>query len=216
MTREITLTPEELFYLGKILNAAYIDYAYIAAMKDIQMKKEVAAQDIRLSLTAKNYLMEDFSGEVEIDEAVKHLLSPIFFGEFESMVSVCIIQEKSYVNSVRIHTGKDATVMVLMLEDGLHISLVEDNDIRHLVYSLMPDGYADISIPDSPSIDRKKITRVIACKNALVGRDATVTVFFECDGLMCKDAGNVIEVLHCANFCTEVFNILKGADYGLS
>ena len=32
---EITLSPEELYYLGSVLQAKYIDYAYVAAMDDI-------------------------------------------------------------------------------------------------------------------------------------------------------------------------------------
>ena len=38
MQHEFVLTPKELYFLGSIFRARYIDYAYISAMDDIQKR----------------------------------------------------------------------------------------------------------------------------------------------------------------------------------
>ena len=56
---QIQLTPEELFFLGRLMDAKYIDYDYYAAMGDIR-------------------------GEIEISEEAAALMRPVFFGTCET------------------------------------------------------------------------------------------------------------------------------------
>ena len=61
----LVLTPKELYCLGGILSARYIDYAYIAALDDIGQDYALFEKETRASLVAKGMLEEDFSGLAE-------------------------------------------------------------------------------------------------------------------------------------------------------
>ncbi len=89
MEKEIILTPEELYYLGTLLQAKYIDYAYVAAMDDIGQNYKLFEKETGAALVSKGILLEDFSGNTEISEAAAGLLRPIFFGETETSIDIC-------------------------------------------------------------------------------------------------------------------------------
>lgn len=87
------VTPVELFFLGVQMNAKYIDYQYIAMMPDVQKNYSFHEQKTLERLEEKGILEEDFSGIVEIEEEIKELLLPVFFGETESRIQT---EQKSF------------------------------------------------------------------------------------------------------------------------
>ncbi len=84
MKEEVQVTPEELYYLGKCMQAKFIDYAYIAAMNDIQQNYTLQEQRSLETLEEKELIEEDFSGEIDIPDEVRQLFEPVFFGRKES------------------------------------------------------------------------------------------------------------------------------------
>ena len=86
MKEEVQVTPEELYYLGKCMQAKFIDYAYIAAMDDIQKDYILQEQRALETLEDKDLIEEDFSGEIDIPEEVRLLFEPVFFGRKESLL----------------------------------------------------------------------------------------------------------------------------------
>jgi hypothetical protein len=210
MNPEIILTPEELYYVGKLLKAKYIDYVYIAAMKDIQQNAEAARQDIQRGLSGKGYLSEDFSGDIEIDEKVRTLVEPVLFGNFESSITICEIGETALVKSLRFHRNEKRTVLSVMGGDGLHISEISDDEMKSCVVSLLPKDYLQKTMETGQSVTRESITRVFAFKNMVVGDRAEVKVFFESDGWLCYENENKVSVVEGGYFCDEAYRILKG------
>ena len=84
--KEIVLTPEELFFLARKMKAKYLDYEYLALMRDVQNESDVKEIKAMESLSSKSYLEEDFEGEIEIDEVVAKTLNPVFFGKIETLL----------------------------------------------------------------------------------------------------------------------------------
>ena len=210
MTPEITLTPEELYYLGKLLKARYIDYAYIAAMKDIQQNAEASKQDAQRDLTQKGYLIEDFSGEVEIDDDLRKLLGAVLLGDFESSLSVCEIGEKTAVTSARFHIADGLTVLTTMGDGEIHLSEFDDDQLKQLVASLLPPGYLAKEMKTGQTVTKDSIRRVLVFKNTHVGEKAEVKVYFESDGWICFDGGDRVSVVEGSYFCDDAYRILKG------
>ena len=81
---ELKLTPMELVFCGKLLDAKYIDYDYFAAMPDIQLNHDLREQETMEKLEEDGVIELDFYDHAEFDEEVKELLLPVFFGETES------------------------------------------------------------------------------------------------------------------------------------
>ena len=63
MNKEIILTPEELYYLGGLMQARSIDYAYVSAIRDTKKSYKLIAQESKAKLVDAGILMEDFGGE---------------------------------------------------------------------------------------------------------------------------------------------------------
>ena len=83
---ELILTYEQLYFLGEILKAKYIDYRYIKAMQDIQ-KQYIYLKNKNISeLLGAGVLQEDFSGNLKVLPVYEALLSPIFFGDFQALM----------------------------------------------------------------------------------------------------------------------------------
>lgn len=216
MDQDLILLPEELFYLGKLLNAERIDYAYIAAMKDIQQNYEAANQDIECSLCEKNYITIDFSGTVDVDTRVQALISPLYFGLFESTINICVIDEKATVTTIRIHSDDKLCVCVVLKEDGFHIFELADDQLLGIIAGLLPEDYLSVSLPERKEVIKEKITRVIAFKNITVGKSSEVKVYFENDGFMCRSIGEDVEMVDGVTFCSDAYRVLKGENYGIS
>ena len=51
--KELLLSPEEIYYIGKVSGGKYLDYDYIAAMKDIGKRGKIKHQEILDSLERK-------------------------------------------------------------------------------------------------------------------------------------------------------------------
>lgn len=88
MSEELKLTPVELFFCGKLLQAKYIDYDYFAAMPDIQINHDLREQEALEKLEEDGVVEMDFYDNAEFEEEAKELLLPVFFGETESRMEI--------------------------------------------------------------------------------------------------------------------------------
>lgn len=82
--KELILSPEEIYYIGKVTGGKYLDYDYIAAMQDIEKRGRIKEQEILDSLEKKGYAQEDFLGNLEVDPACIEILQPLYQGMYES------------------------------------------------------------------------------------------------------------------------------------
>ena len=117
---ELILTYEQLYFLGEILKAKYIDYRYIKAMQDIQ-KQYIYLKNKNISeLLGAGVLQEDFSGNLKVLPVYEALLSPIFFGEEETCV------ETSDGQAYLFHQKEGEQTAVAVVENQLHIRPIKD------------------------------------------------------------------------------------------
>lgn len=126
MSSPITLTAKELYFLGKILQANYIDYAYIAAMPGIQQRYRVHEQQAVESLEDKGLLEEDFGGEIEVSEEAEALFAPMFFGETEYLLD----NGKVW----RIHQQDGQCTIALLEGENIQIQSGDDRALEALLH----------------------------------------------------------------------------------
>lgn len=81
--KELILSPEEIYYIGKVSGGKYLDYDYIAAMQDIGKRGKIKAQEILDGLERKGYAEEDFLGNLEVEPACTEMLQPVYQGMYE-------------------------------------------------------------------------------------------------------------------------------------
>ncbi len=125
----IELTPRELFFLAKLMNAKYLDYAYIAMMPDIQINYSLNEIEALEALSDKGYVESDFAGELDIDPQVINIMSPVFFGTVECLI---IKNDKKY----RIHQS-DSNMILSEISDSSNLEFrqIDDNMLRSMLDS---------------------------------------------------------------------------------
>ena len=208
----LVLTPKELYCLGGILSARYIDYAYIAALDDIGQDYALFEKETRASLVAKGMLEEDFSGEIEPDEACARLLQPVFFGTVETSLNICSIGEELKVDVYNYHFYRGKITLVKNHGKELLVSEVAPEMIEETVKALVPGAYTFRSGRQVADFDKSKVTRFFSAKSVDVGKASRVKTFIEFDGMLCTEADEEKLVsLSADDFIRAVNDVIKGA-----
>jgi len=179
MEATLTLTPEQLFFLGTVMNAEHINYAYIAALGELQRNYNRTRRKCLDELVQAGVLRERLSGELSLRPACKKLLSSLFFGATETELEVFTLGEKAERKTVRLHWWEDSVTRVNVYPDRLEISQSSLEQIEALVQDLV--GYTEHPIPVS-GIQKDAVTRIITAKQATVGIGSKGTVLFEQHG----------------------------------
>lgn len=208
--QELIITPEQLFFLGKMRKAKYLDYGYIEAMKDIRQNAKAKQDDANWALVEKGYAQEDFFGGITLEKWVEEMTDPVFFGEFESTVSLCDVGETTTQRIWRLHFKEGQGVLSVFQEDGIHFMPLTEEGLKGIIVSLLPEGAFEREVPQSVTVRRENIKKIIAFKNNHVGLKAEVKVFFECEGNICCDLGDRMALIAPVDFCNEGYRILKG------
>ncbi|MBO5869591.1 MAG: hypothetical protein J6Q89_02460 [Clostridia bacterium] len=209
MDKEIIFTPEELYYMGRFLQAKYIDYAYIAAMADIKQNYALFESEVKATLVSAGILMEDFGGDLEVDPNVLSVLKPIFFGETETSIDICNIGETNTVAVFKYHFYDGAITMVTGDNGKLAIKTSDQISIREKVESLISEKYvAENRAVDT--IDKNQVTRFMAFKQISLGVTSVVKTYIEADGIFYHEKGQTIESVTREQFVSDAFDIVKG------
>ena len=164
----LILTCEQLYFLGEILKAKYIDYRYIKAMPDIQKQYTYLKNKSISALLRAGILQEDFTGNLKVLPAYEALFSPIFFGKEEACV------ETSDGRAYMFHQKGEVRTAVTAAEDQLHIRPAKDI-------------FAETSNMLNKIFDGQKAV-VISCKYAKIGvGDAEQRLSSDEKGIYIKD-----------------------------
>ena len=86
--REIRMSLVELYYLGTLMEAKYIDYSYIVAMPDIGKQYDLHEQEALAGLEKAGLIDVDFGGDAEVTDAARRLAEPVFFGTIETRANL--------------------------------------------------------------------------------------------------------------------------------
>ena len=214
MKKEIILTPEELYYMGTVLRAKYIDYAYVAAMGDISQNRGLYESLCREGLAKKGILLEDFSGQTEVDRSARQLLEPVFFGEMEASLDVAFITEDGNrtARNRRFHFYEGRITSAVPGPEGIVLQEADDGQLQAWIAALLPEGYqAEEEKLPIKDMDRKRISRILAVKNTRVGEKSTVEIYVEYQGKIYRElADGMAESLPGAQFCLRAYRGLKG------
>ena len=209
MASLMTIRPEELFFLGEIMEAEYIDYSYIQAMEDVQQNFDVAKKDAIAGLGEKGLVKESISGRLKVKPVAEELFGPVFFGEKETVAVVLRNGAKQEAYTKFFHF-KDADITCITMEDGLlnieKKALVEVEAFAKTLF----DGAATNPMEDSKlAID--DITDIVKVKSGIVRVGAKEQTWCIADGvLFAGDHRGEPVVTSIEDATAEAVQILKG------
>ena len=183
MSGIVQISPEELFFLGKHMRARYIDYDYVRSMKDIQQQYTLREKEILAGLVKRGLLTEDFSGDMELNEEVKSLLKPSFFGEFVSEVILLMDREKGEPEQYKFHFLEGKIVRVQLKGDQLIFQADGEGELERLKNIVIPEDYqgnpSEISLD---GMEKDKLDGWMTLKNLRIRKEANVVQFVKIDG----------------------------------
>ncbi|MCM1244435.1 MAG: hypothetical protein NC293_02185 [Roseburia sp.] len=190
MEQEIRVTPEELYYLGGLMDAKYIDYEYVAAMEDIEIKPSMYQSKVKSALAAKGMLEEDFSGNMELPQIVKEIITPVFFGEFESNLDICVLGEEDQTERIKYHFYKKSIVKVLWGKGEWRITKCNHEDIIEEVKQHIFKTKSEIQ---DKIFDSDSVSQILVLKHVQIGKESMVKIYFLCeDVLFCENENEEI------------------------
>lgn len=127
MNESCRLTPVELYFCAKIMEARYLDYDYVKVMPDVQKQYLMREQEAMECLEEKGIIETDFEGVVSFDEEIRELLIPVFFGEKESRMDI------EGQESRRFHIGQEKIIMTVLDEGIISLTEVTEKEIREML-----------------------------------------------------------------------------------
>lgn len=209
MNTEIILSPEELYFFGKLLQAKYMDYAYVAAIKGIGKEGALFDKEIQAKLVSSGALLEDFSGNIEVNSDYSDLLKPVFFGEFEAALNDYVNGDEAKATVIKFHMLDDVITMVSSLNGKFIFKRVDLLEIKEIIENMLPENY---SCEDGveEKLYKDKLARVIVFKNTAVGKAAKGERFFGQDGKLLRISNNVFVTVSRETFENLSYNIIKG------
>lgn len=207
---EYILSPEELFFLGTLLQAKYIDYAYIAAMDDIQENFLLKKKETISGLVNKGLVQEDFSGELEVGAELRALLEPVFFGVTETSLDVCYVRDNKHVDIYKFHHKNGKITLVTGKERMLDIKAIDDSFFVNALDYITRD-ISNICSEVLSSLEYNEITRMIAVKSSVVSGSSYVNTYFEVNNHLYteRETGELCSVSK-EDFIRDSIAILRG------
>lgn len=211
MENAIKLTAEELYYLGGLMQAKYIDYDYISAMGDIQKNYRMYESNAVDDLAGKGLIEEDFSGEITVSVSIEELLSPVFFGDFEAEIDICGVQEDSR-KIVKLHTDQDKTTLVELDENQLVLKKMQGNDV--VEYGKDIFGFLKDETDENIEFDEQKVSEIYILKNTVIGGESDVRILFRIENsVFMEDENEEIKRINDQDIIQTIQSVLveKGA-----
>lgn len=209
MSSLITLRPEELIFLGEIMEANYIDYMYVQAMDDIQKCYAVAKKEAIASLGEKGFVKESISGRLKIKPIAEELMRPVFFGEKET-VAVVFRNGKRQEAYTKFFHFKDEDITCVTMEDNLlTIEKKTPAEVEEFAKTLFDGVTTDLIENEKFVFDQ--ITDIVKVKSGTVGIGAKEQMWCVSDGILFCANSDGEPVVTTANEAISVaVKVLKG------
>ena len=209
--KELILSPEEIYYIGKASGGKYLDYDYIAAMQDIGKRGKIKAQEILDGLERKGYAEEDFLGNLEVEPACIEMLQPVYQGMYESEL---ILREESGASvHYKFHHMENQITSVECRARGVPCQGTGQRRNRKMLYSLLEEDVHTEEREAYIAIDQAE--RSIILKGTHIGKDTCLYFYAEKGGSFYEIAPEQKEetILHLVEknvVCEQAKKILMG------
>ena len=206
---KLVLTANQIYTIAYIMKAHSIDAFYINRV-DRPANDQLWLSENTKQLVSQGMLVEDFSGELNIDSDIENLLKPLFFSEKESSLEIITVGDNENNLTYRFHYSDTGIVMTKTVDGKFEMAYVASDDINHIVESILPSSYEAESTEVSIDFIKEKVSRFIIAKNINMGDGNQTSVFVEYDGLVYEgDTDNKLFTVSRKDFIKKITLILS-------
>ena len=209
--KEFILSPEEIYYIGKVSGGKYLDYDYIAAMKDIGKRGKIKQQEILDSLERKGYAQEDFLGNLEVEPACIEILQPLYQGMYES--ELILREEAGESVHYKFHHMENRITSVECRSQEYRIRVQDKEGIERMLSPLLENNVQTEKKEAYIATDQAE--RSIILKGTHIGKDTCLYFyaekggyFYEMDPKQAEE--KILRLVEKNVVCEQVKKILTG------
>lgn len=209
--KELILSPEEIYYIGKVTGGKYLDYDYIAAMQDIGKRGRIKEQEMLDDLERKGYAQEDFLGNLEVEPACVEILQLLYQGMYESEL---ILREESGESvHYKFHHMENRITSVECQSQEYRVRMQDKEGIEKILYSLFENNVQTAEREEYIATDQAE--RSIILKGTHIGKDASLYFYAEKGGYFYEMApeqteGRLLRLVEKNVVCEQAKKILMG------
>jgi hypothetical protein len=208
MEEKLILTPEQLYFLGAVMEAESINYDYIAAMGEVQRNYSRAQRKSMDDLARAGLLRMRLGGEAVLRPAVEKLLHPVFFGRKESSLEIFRLGKEKIHDIFRFHWSQSAVTQVQQTKDRLILNACGPEQLEALVAEQVCGTERPMRLEQ---LFEENVTRILAAKRATVGEGSTGVVLFEVfGGLYSMDENEKLHAIPASQARAMILAELKG------
>ena len=208
MEERITLRFEELFFLGELMKAEYMDYSYIAAMGEIQRGYEVIRGKCLQSLARRRIITQRLSGEVTVQPQARELLNNVFFGKLETRLDLDETAQDTERQTWRYHSLNGATTLVRT--EGEKLSLEPSTAAQQQAMLRRLIGVHPGDIRSADRLKPSAVSRTLFAQRAEIGAGSRSALLVEQNGGLYAADGDRLTGISDTQGETLLLNILKG------
>ncbi len=176
--KELLLSPEEIFFIGKEVKGKYLDYDYIAAMRDIGKQGKIRREEIMAGLEKKGYAQEDFLGNLEIDPICLELLLPLYQGAYEA--ELIVKEAERQVLHYKFHHMEEKISLVNCYAGEFRVRNCDKKEIERLLFSFSEKS--EEMEKGEKYIPADQAKRSFILKGTQIGKRACLYFYAEKDG----------------------------------
>ena len=207
--KELILSPEEIYYIGKVSGGKYLDYDYIAAMQDIGKRGRIKEQEILDDLERKGYAEEDFLGNLEVEPVCTEILQPLYQGMYES--ELISREESGEPVHYKFHHMENRITSVECQSQGYRVKVQDKKGIEKILYTLLENNVQTEEKETYIAIDQAE--RSIILKGTHIGKDTCLYFYAEKGGYfyeMDPEQAEILRLVEKDVVCEQAKKILMG------
>ncbi len=209
MVNEIIISPEELFFLGVLMNAEFIDFDYIASLHEIQRNFNAVKDKCILNLSRRRLVSKKLNSEMSIDPKLKKMLECVFFGRLETSLDVIASEESQKKYAKKFHYLDGDCTMVNIDNGVFSLSHVTEQILQEIIHDAVGKHTAKQLPKDG--LNENLITRIIIAKRAVVDVESTSLLIVEQDDVLCtEDSDGNTAVINDEQAAEKIKYMLKG------
>lgn len=211
MKDEVRLTPGQLFYIGKVIDAKHMDFAYYAAMENPGEDFRLFETKLRDEVINAGIVSEDFRGNIKIDDEVKSLILPVFESDIESTIDVCYKDDVEAPIMYKFHFANDFILKVTVDGDYFVFTQSNETEVCELLSDLIPDMGLDYSEEKLMDFDSSQVKSIMSFKHIKLGLTSEVRTYFVVEGkLAYENSSNEVYAIGPDTFEDQVKTLILG------
>ena len=210
METKLVLTPMQLFYLGSLLDASYIDYSYVSAIESFQESYNLVENEIKNELILNGVISEDFSGDLIVEDNYSELLRPIFHGNKEIEIDEYLFSNNSIINCYKYHFCDNKITCICFKDDCFEATSVTTETIERLINDISSKYKKIDAGSEQLDIENIEVSGLLTVKYLELNKESIVRNYLISNQTIIQVKDNdELERVFIESFCEDTISLVK-------